>query len=164
VGEYGFLMTTAFFSMSVGSLSFVYVFYKITPQQAKSRIGLILFGVWGIGVLVAMLFPINPAGTELTTTSTIHRINGPIVFLSLTMGAILISSRFRRHENWRPFYPASLTLSLIMLALFITTGASIATNSGFEGICQRVFLMVFVTWFTLTTLRLRSTIRNGDRV
>jgi len=156
VGPYGFLMTTAFFSMSVASLSLVIGLYKGISQPAQSRIGLILLGVWGVGVLVAMSFPINPEGTELTIPSTIHRINGPLVFLSLTVGTMLVSRSFRRDENWRPFYRPALILSLIMLVAFITTAVNVAVKSGFEGLCQRFFLIVFATWFILTTVHLRS--------
>jgi len=158
VGRYGFLMTTAFFSMSVASFSLLIGLYKRIPKPAQSRIGLILLGIWAFGVLIAMLFPINPEGTEATTTSVIHRINGPLTFLSLSVGATLVSRSFRKDKNWRPFYRTALTLSFAMLLFFIITGINVALKSGFEGLCQRVFLVVFSTWFILTTMHLRSAI------
>lgn len=160
VGPYGFLMTTAFLSMSVASLSLVIGLYKGIPQSARSRIGLILLGIWGVGVLVAMSFPINPEGSRQTITGLIHRINGPLVFLSLTIGTILVSKSFRRDKHWRAIYRSALSLSLVMLVTFIITGVTMTTDSGFGGISQRVFLIVFTTWFILTTLHLRSTITN----
>jgi hypothetical protein len=159
-GPYGFLMTSAFLSMSVASLSLVIGLYKGMPQSARSRIGLILLGIWGVGVLVAMSFPIDPEGTRQTTTGIIHRINGPLTFLSLTIGTILVSKSFSRDKNWRPIHRSALSLSVIILVMFIITGVNIAIASGFEGLCQRVFLIVFATWFILTTLQLRSTIAN----
>ena len=162
VGKYGFLMTSAFFSMSVASFSLLIGLSKGVPKPAKSRIGLVLLGIWAVGVLVAMSFPINPEGTELTTTSTIHRINGPSIFLSLSIATVVISSRFRRDENWKPLYRSVFPLSLILLVLFFITGANVAAKTGFEGLCQRTFLVMFVTWFILTTLHLRSTIANFE--
>jgi hypothetical protein len=156
VGPYGFLMTTAFLSMSVASLSLVIGLFKGIPEPARSRIGLILLGIWGVGVLIAMSFPINLEGTELTFTSTIHRINGPLIFLCLTVGTILVSRSFKRDQNWAPFYRLALTLSSTMLVIFIITALNAATKSGFEGLCQRIFLVVFVTWFMLTSFHLRS--------
>ena len=160
VGPYGFLMTTAFLSMSVASLSLVIGLSKGIPQSARSRIGLILLGIWGVGVLVAMSFPIDPEGSRQTITGIIHRINGPLGFLSLTIGTILVSKRFGRDTHWRPIYRTALSLSLVMLAAFIITAVNMATDSGFGGVSQRVFLIVFTTWFILTTLHLRSTIAN----
>jgi hypothetical protein len=159
VGQYGFLMTTAFLGMSMASLSLVTALYKGMPHSARSRIGLMLLGVWAVGVLVAMSFPINPEGTTQTATG-IHRINGPLTFLSLTMGTILVSKSFSRDKNWQPIYRSALSLSVVMLVMFIITGVNIAIASGFEGLCQRVFLIMFATWFILTTLHLRSTIAN----
>src|SRR5262245_43338420 len=60
VGRYGFLMATAFFSMSIVSFSLLIGLYKGLDRPAQSRVGLLLLGIWGAGVLVAMSFPINP--------------------------------------------------------------------------------------------------------
>ncbi len=160
VGPYEFLMTTAFLSMSIASLSLVIGLYKGIPRSARSRIGLILLGIWGVGVLVAMSFPIDPEGSRQTITGIIHRINGPLGFLSLTLGSVLVSKSFGRDKHWRPIYRSALSLSLIMLVTFIITAVNMTTDSGFGGLSQRIFLIVFTTWFILTTLHLRSTIAN----
>ena len=162
VGKYGFFMTAAFFSMSVASFSLLIGLYKGVSLPLHSHIGLVFLGIWGVGLLVAMSFPINPQGTELTTISTVHRINGPLTFLSLTIGTVLISRSFKRDESWQSYYHSAMTLSLIMLVFFIITGVNVAAKTGFEGLCQRTFLVIFVTWFILTTLHLRSTIANNQ--
>jgi bacteriorhodopsin len=156
VGRYGFLMTSAFFSMSLASFALTVGLYQGVPPQARSRIGLGLLGLWGVGVLIAMSFPIDPEGAPQTLSGTIHRINGPLAFLSLTAGTILVSRRFKQDGLWRPFHRPALILSLLMLAVFVATFLNIATGSGLAGLCQRIFLAVFVTWFVLTAARLRS--------
>ena len=156
VGPYGFLMTSAFFSMSLASFALVIGLYQGVSRPARSRIGLGLLGIWAAGVLVAMIFPIDVEGAPQTTSGTIHGINGPLAFLSLTAGAILVSRRFEHDETWRPLHRTALILSLIMLAVFIATFVNIVTGSGYAGLCQRIFLAAFVTWFLLTAARLRS--------
>jgi hypothetical protein len=156
VGQYGFLMTSAFFSMSLASFALVIGLYQGVSQRAQSRIGPALLGVWAVGVLIAMIFPIDPEGAPQTTSGTIHAINGPLTFLSLTAGTILVSRRFKRDEKWRPFHRTALILSLVMLAVVLATFVNIATGSGFAGLFQRIFLVAFVTWFFLTATRLRS--------
>jgi uncharacterized membrane protein YozB (DUF420 family) len=156
VGPYGFLMTSAFFSMSLASFALVIGLYLGVSRSARSRIGLGLLGVWAVGVLIAMIFPIDPEGAPQTISGTIHRINGPLAFLSLTAGAILVSRRFKHDETWRPFQRTALVLSLIMLTVFVATVVNNATGSGFAGLCQRIFLAALVTWFLLTATRLRS--------
>ncbi|HEY3232336.1 MAG TPA: DUF998 domain-containing protein [Roseiflexaceae bacterium] len=156
VGPYGYLMTSAFFSMSVASWALVIGLYQGVSQPARSRIGLGLLGLWAVGVLIAMLFPIDLEGAPQTISGTVHRMNGPLTFLSLTAGVILVSRRFKHDETWRPFHRTALILSLVMLAAFIGTFLSIATESGFAGLTQRIYLATFVTWFLLTAARLRS--------
>jgi bacteriorhodopsin len=156
VGRYGFLMTSAFFSMSLGSFALLIGLYRGISQRARSGIGLVLLGIWAVGVLIAMSFPIDPEGAPQTISGTIHRINGPLAFLSLTAGTILVSRRFKQDGLWRPIHRTAVILSLVMLAAFIATFLNIATASGFAGLCQRIFLVAFVTWFLLTAARLRS--------
>jgi len=156
VGRYGIMMSTAFFSMSVATFTLLIGLYKGIPKTTRSRAGLIFLGVWGVAVLIAMLLPIDPDGTELTTTGKIHRINGPVGFLCLSLGIFLVTRSFNRDENWRSFYPLARILSWLILGMFVITGINIGTKSGFEGLCQRVFLVIMLTWFILTTLHLRS--------
>jgi bacteriorhodopsin len=156
VGQYGFLMSSAFFSMSLASFALVVGLYQGVSPRARSSIGLGLLGLWGVGILIAMSFPIDPEGAPQTVSGTIHRINGPLAFLSLTAGTILVSRRFKHDQQWRPFHRTALILSLLMVAAFVATFLNIATGSGFAGLCQRIFLAVFVTWFVLTAARLRS--------
>jgi hypothetical protein len=156
VGPYGWLMSSAFFSMSVACWALIIGLSQGVLQLARSRIGLGLVGLWGVGVLIAMFFPIDPDGAPQTLSGTIHRINGPLAFLSLTAGAILVSRRFKHDEQWRPVHGSALILSLVMLTSFIATPVSIATESGLAGLCQRICLATFVTWFVLTAARLRS--------
>jgi hypothetical protein len=156
VGPYGFLMTSAFFSMSLASFALIIGLYQGVSQRARSRIGLALLGIWAVGVLIAMIFPIDPEGAPQTISGTIHGINGPLTFLSLTAGVILVSRRFNQDRKRRPFHRTAVILSLVMLAVFIATFVNLATESGFAGLCQRIFLVAFVTWFFLTATRLRS--------
>jgi hypothetical protein len=156
VGRYGFLMTSAFFSMSLASFALIVGLLQGVPPRARSRIGLGLLGLWGVGVLIAMSFPIDPEGAPQTVSGTIHRINGPLTFLSLTAGTILVSRGFSQDERWRPFHRTALILSLLMLAVYVVTFLNIATGSGFAGLCQRLFLAAFVTWVVLVASRLRS--------
>jgi bacteriorhodopsin len=156
VGPYGLLMTSAFFSMSLASWALVIALYEGVSQPARSRLGLGLLGLWAVGILIAMIFPIDAEGTPQTMPGAIHRINGPLAFLSLTVSMILVSRRFKQDEQWRPLHRPALILSLIMLVEFLGVPLAIATESGFAGLAQRIYLVTFVTWFLLTATRLRT--------
>jgi hypothetical protein len=158
VGPYGFLMTSAFIIMSLGSLALVVGLYRGVSEPARSTIGLSLLGVWVLGLLVAATFPIDLEGTPPTTSGTVHRINGPITFLSLTVGAILVSRRLKHDENWLPVHRIALFLSLLMLAEFIVNAVSIASGAGYPGLGQRVFIVTFVAWLALMAARLSGSV------
>jgi len=159
VGAYGYLMTSAYFSMSLASWALVIGLYQGVPRPAQSRIGLSLLGIWAVGLLIAMLFPIDLDGAPQTMAGTIHAINGPLTFLSLTLGVILVSWRFKHHTEWRPFHRLAVILSLIILLESIAVPVAMATESGLAGLAQRIFLVTFVTWSVLTAARLRSIAR-----
>ena len=156
VGKYGFLMTIAFLGMSVGSFALVIGLYMGILKSARPKIGLILLTIWSVGVLIAMIFPIDPEGMLRTTSGTIHETNGPITFLSLTIGTILMSLGFRSDENWRSVYQPALMLSIIMLFIFIGVIVSFAAGLRYEGILQRLYLIIFSVWFIIVTLHLRQ--------
>jgi len=155
VGPYGFLMTSAFFSMSVASLALVTSLYQGLSQPARSQIGLGLLGIWGVAVLIAAAFPIDVQGAPQTISGTIHQLNGRLAFTSLTAGVILVSRRFKYDEKWRPVHRSAVILSLVMLTAYVATFIAIATDSGFGGLAQRISLATFVSWFLLTATRLR---------
>ena len=156
VGKYGFLMTFGFLGMSVGSFALVIGLYKGILKSARPKLGLILLIIWSIGVLIAMIFPIDPEGMLPTTTGKIHKANGPITFLSLTIGTILMSVGFKSDENWRSVSQPALRLSTIMLLIFIGVIVNFATGLKYEGILQRLYLITFSVWFIIVTLHLRQ--------
>ena len=156
VGPNSFLMTSAFFSMSVASFALVIALYQALPGQARSRIGLGLLGAWAVGVLIAMIFPMDADGAPQTISGTIHDAAGPPTFLSLSAGMILVTLAFQRDEKWRPLYRAALILALVFLGAFIATFLSFIKGSEFLGLTQRIALATAVTWMLLIAARLRS--------
>lgn len=156
VGNYGYLMSTAFVFMSAGCFALLVGLYKGISRSSRSRAGLILLGIWAIGALIAMTFPIAPEGTLSNTVDKIHRTNGPITFLCLTLGTIFISVSFRRDENWRSIYYPALTLSIILLLIFVSVVINFSAGFRLEGILQRIYLIIFSTWFIIIALHLRK--------
>lgn len=154
-GPFGYLMTSAFVALSIATWALVIGLRQDLPGAGVHRVGLVFLGVWGIGLLVAAAFQIDPEGAAQTVAGTIHRINGPITFLSLTIGTNLVSRGFRDHVSWRPIYRFASVLALLMIPLFIAGGLTAAREAG-AGVAQRIFIVTFGTWFLLTATRLRS--------
>lgn len=155
-GPFRILMITAYFSMSLGSLALVIGLYQGIAQQARSLFGLVFLGVWAVGLIIAGIFPLDPNAAEQTIAGTIAQVNAPLHVLSLAVGAILISRLFKHDDQWRSLHGAALTLSLIMLILFIVVGITTATGAEIAGFGQRFFIAATLTWLSLTAARLRA--------
>jgi hypothetical protein len=137
LGSYEFLIASTFFSLGLGALALVVGLYRGITQSARSRMGLILLAIWGVGMLLAGIFPANEPGSTVTHMTTvliagifpvevqatpetlfswlhIFAILGSL--LSLSFSAILLSRRFKKDDNWQPIHHLAFLLALLMLA------------------------------------------------
>jgi hypothetical membrane protein len=154
-GPFGYLMTLAFVCLSVSTWALVIGLHRTLSEPARSRLGIAFLGVFGIGLLVAAIFPIDLDGAPTTLAGTIHSINGPLTFLSLIVGTNLASRGFRHDVRWRPIHRFASGLALLMIPLFVAGGMAAARETG-AGIAQRILLVVVTAWFVVTALRLRA--------
>lgn len=155
VGRFGYLMTSAFIVLSVATWALVIRLSRDLPEPAQSRVGLVFLGVFAFGLLVAATFPIDLEGAPLTLAGTIHRINGPLTFLSLVVGVNLVSRKLKHDERWRPTHRLASVLALVMIPEFLAGGLAAARETG-AGIAQRILVATFATWFLVIAIRLRS--------
>jgi hypothetical protein len=155
-GAYNFVMTSAFLAMGVGCLALVAALYREVPRRSLSAAGLVFFGLWAVGVLVAMIFPIDPGGVPVTLAGTIHQTAGPPTFLCAAVGVSLLSWRFGRDEQWRPLQPVALGLSAVIALGFVATAYFFFTGTELAGLAQRVVLAAVVAWIVLVASKLRT--------
>lgn len=137
LGSYEFLIASTFFSLGFGDLALVIGLNRGMSQSRRSWTGLILLAIWGVGMLLAGIFPANDWGSTVRHMTTV-RIAGifpvevqatpetPYSFLhifailgsffSLSLAAILLSRRFKLDENWQPIHRLAFLLAVLMLA------------------------------------------------
>jgi hypothetical protein len=111
--------------------------YEAMAQSARSSIGLVFLGMWGVGMLMAGIFPANEGGSTVPHMTTVliagifpveviaypetafsffHILAILGSLFSLTLGIILLSWDFKRDEKWRPIHRLAFILALLMLA------------------------------------------------
>jgi hypothetical protein len=158
LGAYEFLIASTFFSLGLGSLALVIGLYQGMAQSARSWIGLLLLGIWGVGMLMSGIFPANDGGSTVphmttvllagifpvevqatpeTVFSFIHLIAILGSLFSLSLAAIVLSWRFIHEEKWRSIYRFLLILALVMIAASIL-------------LFQAIFLFIRTDWFSLS--------------
>ena len=154
-GPFGYLMTSAFLALSLATWCLVVGLNRSLRPHGAERIGLFFVGWFGTALLIAAAFPIDPEGASSTFHGTVHGINGPIAFLSLTLGVNLTTRLFRLHDAWRPIHQTAMALGLLMIPEFIAGGVTAARGVG-AGIAQRIMIATFAAWFLVVGWRLRK--------
>jgi hypothetical protein len=154
-GPYGLVMTSAFFAMSVASAALIVALYRGAPRHALSLTGLAFLGLWAVGVLIAMIFPIDPGGVPVTLAGTTHQAAGPPTFACVAMGVAFISWRLGQDEQWRGLQRTLLMLAAVIAVGFVATAYTFFTGGEVGGLMQRIVLAAVVTWIVLVANRLR---------
>ncbi len=149
VGDYGFLMIIALLAMGVASIALVAVLRNSVRNEAQSRTGLILIGIWGVGMVPLAVFPIGVGETVDSTADVIHRLTALVTFLAVSICVLLVSRAFHGNVEWRPLATPGIVLSVVLLVGYLATFGGYALDSGFEGLSQRFFLLVLVVWMGL---------------
>jgi hypothetical protein len=151
VGPYAFLMTSAFFGLSWGSLALVIGLSQAVSRTWRSWLGLFFLGTWAVGITIAGIFP---AGSKNAFTSaSIHELASILSFFSLVIAALLLSWYFKQDEKWSSFHRPALILSGLMLLALI--GFFWFVNTAYAGLSQRIFIAMVLMWLLLTASRLR---------
>lgn len=137
LGSYEFLIASTFFSLGLGALALAAGLCREMTQTARSWMGLILLSIWGVGMLLAGIFPANNVGSTVPHMTTvlvagifpvemqatpetlfsflhIFAILGSL--FSLSFAAILLSRRFKQDDNWQAIHRLAFLIALLMLA------------------------------------------------
>jgi len=154
VGRYGFLMTSAFFGLSLGSLALVIGLFSGVSHTGRSWIGLVLLAIWAVGILIAGIFPIEVSSYPQMNSGHIHVVASIWAFISLVLAALLLSWRFKKDDKWSSFHRPALIESLLMLLALV--GLFRYINTGFGGLSQRIFIVACLIWLLSTAARLRA--------
>jgi hypothetical protein len=107
--------------------------------------------------VVTGIFPIDPTPAAPTTTAgTIHFAAGLVLSLTGTLYPLLLTLRFRRDEQWKPFFRSVLPLAIAQLAVSIVGWAIFVAELPWIGIGQRAGQALTTAWLIWTALNLRS--------
>lgn len=155
VGRFSYVQTANFFSLGIGSVALAIGLW----MMQLGRIGPALIGTWGVLAFASGIFPTDGEAAP-TTTGIIHELLGISGFVLVTISIFVFSWRFRSRSDWRPFALPTLVWGLTALATFFLV--PVLGEAG-QGIGQRIFLTVVVSWLLVTAVRLRS-ISRGERV
>lgn len=158
VGPYGLLMTIAFLTLAVSKFAFALGLYQGMTPASRTRVGMILLGTAGLGVLVDAIFPtdVTPDDRPVTWIGIVHVVSAVIGFLCFLAAMFLVSQRFKKDERWQSFSRPSFALACATFAAFIAFQIIEANRTPVGGLAQRVFVALYLLWLFLTAFRLRA--------
>lgn len=161
VGLYGFLAASAFFGLGLGSFALVIGLFQGLSRSGRSWIGLLLLGIWGVGMLIAGIFPVEVEAYPDTRFGWIHILSILWSFFCLTLSTILLSRHFKQDENWHRFYCLALILALVTLAASLLFFYELLFPSDrlFDNLSPGIYIVTSLVtgliWLLLTAVRLR---------
>jgi len=118
-------------------------------------------GIWGVGMLIAGIFPVEVEAYPDTRFGWIHILSILWSFFCLTLSTILLSRHFKQDENWHRFYCLALILALVTLAasLLFFYELLFPSNRLFDNLSPGIYIVTSLVtgliWLLLTAVRLR---------
>ena len=156
IGRYGYLQTAAFLAAGVGALAIAVGVRRTTNGAWGSRVGFLLAGFFGLGPILAAIFPTDRIDTpadlsSMTTVGTVHVATALVSFVGGIAGMFVLTKTFKQDARWRKFWPASLALAFAALVVFFVQG-----EGPWVGLYQRMLVGTITLWLVLVAFRLRS--------
>jgi hypothetical membrane protein len=136
--------------------------------------GPILLGVFGLSLIIAGLFVTDPSlgyppgasSNTQTLHGTIHGINAPIAFGSLSAAIFVLARRFASDPAWRRWSLYSLVIGILCVGCFITSlvVAELDMNGVLPnapaGLLERIVIILGWSWIALLAARLLGMARS----
>ena len=141
LGDYGWLMTTAFFVL--GLAAFVVAaagLQQVGQASASARIGFSLLAVAALFIWLAGIFK----------DSIPHLMASVVVFPSIVIAVLMLSWTLRQAPAWQTISGVTGLIGLGMLATFL----SMVVDVGMPGLQQRIFIFLFLVWLSIVVHRL----------
>lgn len=120
------------------------------PRDGRVRA---LFGTWCGGLVVAALFPTDPAATPTSVSGLVHRYAGAALFASLPWAGLLLARHLKRPPAppgaGNPVHVLALASVVCSVVFLLTHLSDVAPDlafaqfaAGFRGLAERVLLVV----------------------
>lgn len=135
LGNAGWLMKVAFFSLGISFLSLGIYFIREIPNIG-SRIGGVLLILASLGNFLAGIFNTDPTSTlpeQMTASGQIHNAAAGLLGFMI-LATVFIAFQFKKQEQLRPYKKSILLLTIILwgleFILVVTMGVYLSETNG----------------------------------
>lgn len=156
VGPHAIIQNINFVIFGLLSICFAFGLREClpAPQGRAIKIGVWLVIIFGLGVLLAGVFP------EDYLSQGPHNLVSSTAFVSIIAAQLFIWRGLKNADDtvWGKYRTYSLISGLLSLILVLVLKVVISDFSDYQGIIQRAFLAVPWIWLEVTALKLYSMI------
>lgn len=153
IGTWGWLQTSAFLALGLGSAAIAWTLYQRLPGRPGAVAALLVAG-WSACIVLAGAFTADPADGAATTSGKLHSLVSVLGFLFVLAGMFAAALAARRVVGWQRHARVAVawgSLGVVGLAATIAT-----KDSAIWGIVQRAFLAVVMTWLVGAAVTLQG--------
>ena len=168
IGQQGWEQIANFLVCGALMLCFAVGLRRVLQSGKASVLGPILFGLFGLALIVVGLFVTDPLGGLSTVHGTVHNYVTLLVFSSLIAACFVLAWRFAGDPAWRGWAPYSVITGVLVAMFFIATNvaALLEQNGTLQGapigLLQRTAIMIGWGWIALFAFRLLLTARKAS--
>ena len=151
LGDYGWLMNTAFFAVAVGFAALAVMFRRTLTPSRSSRVGIALLSLGALGWVLLGAGNIDPEGAEQTFHGLVHGVGFLIAFPTSFAAPLVLATAFRHDQRWNGFRRTSLVLGVVALVVFVAAFMDL-----FSAVTVRLAEALLLAWVALAGWRGRG--------
>jgi len=155
VGRFGWIMTTAFLSLSMGCLALAVGLFLDGPTSWLGRIGAALLVVAFAGLIVTALFPTDLETVPSTPTGDIHTLSFQVNVVSVFLSTICLGLSYGGSPRWRRHRTPALVFAGLLVVAFVAQFLTLHRGAPY-GITNRLFVAVLMAWLISNSLWLKA--------
>jgi len=149
LGPYSVWLIVGFFALAAGVLWVALGLHAALETAVLRRTSLALFAVDAVAICVVALVHTDTSADPVPTThGMVHYVAATIAFLSVTLGMLTQSWRFRADPYWRRYFPMAFPLAAITFAALWLYALWRALP---RGAAEKAVILLIVLWLLLVS-------------
>ena len=156
LGSFGWIQTVDFLAAGVGTLALALTLSRAVNDPG--RIAPVLIGSFGVCMLLLAFIPTDVTPEPTTTVGWAHGLIAMAGFALLIAGMFVIAGKFSRDAAWSALRTPTIAWAGTASATFLLM---LILGASGQGIGQRIFIAVLLSWMLAMAYHARSLARSA---
>lgn len=145
------VITPLFLLYEIATLLFVFGLF-LRSAYIYARVGSFFLFLNGVAGIIIWWFPMDPMGTPLSQTGSIHLLLVAIMCTSITFGIVFFGIAFRHMINMRWLSHLSFVFAVVLTSSATTAVLSVITRNTLLGLLERMPIATFFAWILFVSI------------